>query len=104
MRLQIIREACKNFIAVGFIFKVILFFASILMVSAQEKTVTFYVDPAAVPPDLPITFKHLSTHVSFKPEQNQVIRIAAFTVIPNHSNIDSIVFYTLDFQISNHVS
>ncbi|MEI7725394.1 MAG: M1 family aminopeptidase [Bacteroidota bacterium] len=68
---------------------------------AQEKTVTFYADPAGIPPDLPITIKHLNAHISFKPEENLVIGTAEFLFVPNRKQIDSIVFHTPDFMVSS---
>ena len=66
---------------------------------AQEKTVTYYADPASVPADMPIAIKHLTAHVSFQPEQNKVTGTAEFSFIPNRYQTDSIVFYLPDAHV-----
>ncbi|MCX6267705.1 MAG: M1 family metallopeptidase [Bacteroidetes bacterium] len=70
-------------------------------VAAQDKTITFYADPAGIPPDLPITIKHLTAHVSFIPVKNRVTGTAEFTFLPNRQHIDSIVFHAPDFDVSS---
>ncbi|MEI7662586.1 MAG: M1 family metallopeptidase [Bacteroidota bacterium] len=69
--------------------------------SAQEKTVTYYADPSSVPPDLPVSIRHLTAHVSFNPERNLVIGDADFTFVPNRYTTDSIIFQTPDFSVSS---
>jgi aminopeptidase N len=69
--------------------------------TAQEKTITCYADPAGIPPDLPISIKHLTAHVSFQPEKNLVIGSAEFSFVPNREPIDSIVFHAPDFKVSS---
>ena len=68
---------------------------------SQDKTVTFYADPAANPPDLIVTLKHLEARVSFKPVENLVIGITEFTFNPNRYLTDSIVFSAPDFTIKS---
>lgn len=68
---------------------------------AQEKTVTYYADPAAIPPDLSVTLKHITARVSFKPEENKVAGAAEFRFIPNRYTTDSIVFHCPDFKVSS---
>jgi len=74
-------------------------FAIPLFFFAQEKTLTYYADPASTPADLPVSLKHLKAEISFNPEKNEVIGKAEFTLIPFLSRIDSIVFYAPDFTI-----
>ncbi|HPS61608.1 MAG TPA: M1 family metallopeptidase [Bacteroidales bacterium] len=71
------------------------------MLNAQEKTLTYFDDPASVPPDLPVRITHLTARVSFEPVQYRVSGTAEFTAIPNRDAIDSIVFYTPDFSVSS---
>jgi aminopeptidase N len=78
----------------------LIFSCHALWLSAQVKTVTYYSDPAGTPPDLPIRIKHLTARLSFIPEENKVSGTAEFTYTPNRYNIDSIVFNTPDFNIS----
>jgi len=70
-------------------------------IKAQEKTVTFYNDPAGIPPDLPVTIKHLTARVSFRPAESLVMGDAEFTIIPNRETIDSIVFQAPGFTVSS---
>ena len=72
-----------------------------LFSNAQEKTTTYFADPACIPPDLPIKIKHLTARINFQPEQNLVKGTAEFTFTFNHSQVDSIIFYTPDFQIES---
>jgi len=83
---------------IGF-FLIFLFLTSAAI--AQEKEVSYYIDPSATPPDLPITIKHLTAWVSFEPEQNLVKGTAEFTFTENRYQLDSIVFYTPDFRVSS---
>ena len=96
-----IRETRNNFLFIMPFILGTLFFNTTDRLFAQEKTVTYYADPASVPPDLPVTIRHLTAHVSFKPEQNLVIATAEFTFIPNRVQTDSIVFQTPDFIVSS---
>ncbi|MCX6252442.1 MAG: M1 family metallopeptidase [Bacteroidetes bacterium] len=73
----------------------------ITTILAQDKTVTYYVDPSANPPDLMVTLKHLDARVSFVSEQNLVIGSTEFTFSPNRYKTDSIVFYAPDFTIQS---
>lgn len=66
---------------------------------AQAKTQSWYLDPASLPPDLPVTIRHLTARVHFKPEENLVVGQADFTFIPNRHPVDSIVFVTPSFEI-----
>ena len=100
MRLLFIRETRNRISFILFSIFLILLFNTGNQLFAQEKTVTYYADPASVPPDLPVTIKHLTAHVSFKPELNLVVGTAEFTFIPNRYKTDSIVFQTPDFIIS----
>ncbi|MEI6681737.1 MAG: M1 family metallopeptidase [Bacteroidota bacterium] len=101
MRIYFIRET-RNIFSL-----ILIFLAGNLLLSignqviAQEKTVTYYADPSAVPPDLPVSLSHLTAHVSFKPEQNLVTGTADFTFIPIRYKGDSIVFQTPDFSVSS---
>ncbi|MCX6304769.1 MAG: M1 family metallopeptidase [Bacteroidetes bacterium] len=69
--------------------------------AAQEKTVTFYNDPAGIPPDLPITIRHLTARLGFQPGNYLVNGTAEFTFIPNRPQIDSILFHAPDFSVSS---
>jgi aminopeptidase N len=69
--------------------------------AAQDKTVTYYADPASLPPDLPITIHHLEAKISLIPDKNIVNGTAGFTFTWNRSNPDSIIFHTPDFTISS---
>jgi len=100
MRLYLIRESRKNFLVPITVFLLCMLMLSPFPASAQEKTVTWYADPSAVPPDLPVALKHLSAQLRFEPEKNLVQGTAEFTVIPNRSVVDSIVFYAPDFQVA----
>jgi len=92
---------CKNFFHIRLLFWVCNVIIYTGQLSAQVKTVTYYADPAGIPPDLPITIKHLSAHIRFDPGKNLVTGTAGFTFIPNRQNIDSIVFHTPDFIVSS---
>jgi aminopeptidase N len=70
-------------------------------VVAQDKTMCYYQDPAANPPDLVITLKNVKADVRFKPEENLVIATADLSFFPNRYTSDSIVFIAPDFTISN---
>jgi aminopeptidase N len=70
---------------------------------AQEKTVTYYQDPASTPPDLPVKLKHILAQVTFEPEQNLVKADVQFTLVPNRYSVDSIVFYAPEFNIKKIV-
>ncbi len=96
-----IRETRKKITGAALFFLLLLTMITQGRLAAQEKTVTFYADPAGVPPDLPVTIKHLNAHVSFKPEENLVIGTAEFFFVPNRQVIDSIVFYAPDFKVSS---
>ncbi len=77
------------------LFLIVIGFASY----AQEKTLTYYADPASIPTDLSVSLKHLKARISFNPSDNEVTGNAEFTIIPNRYRTDSIVFYTPDFNI-----
>lgn len=66
---------------------------------AQENKITYYSDPSSVPPDLPVSIKHLKASVSFRPEKNLVKGTAEFDFISNRYQVDSIVFYAPGFKI-----
>ncbi len=101
MCLFFIRESRRKFFLNSiFLINLVLLITPIHL-TAQVKTVTYYADPAAIPPDLPITIKHLTAHVSFQPEQNTVIGTAEFTFVPNRYQTDSIVFHAPDFKITS---
>ncbi|MEI6435380.1 MAG: M1 family metallopeptidase [Bacteroidota bacterium] len=68
---------------------------------AQEKTVTWYADPSAIPPDLPIKINHLTAHVSFKPTENIIEGTAEFTFTWNRPAKDPIIFHAPDFKVSS---
>ena len=87
------------------IYTVFLFFFTLiaglsLTLTAQDKTVTYYQDAAAYPPDLAITLRHLKADVHFLPEQNQVMAKTEFTFYPNRYQTDSIVFNAPEFKVS----
>jgi len=100
MQIHFIRETRKNFIILVIISVTwtLIFFS--FPATAQEKTVTYYADPSSVPPDLPVTLRHLDARIGFEPEKNRVHGTVEFTVMPNRLPIDSIVFYAPDFQVS----
>ncbi len=87
-----------------FVIAIPLFFTCLVVqtnpAQAQDKTVTFYNDPAGVPPDLPVSIRHLTARIRFQPEKNLVIGTAEFTFTPNRDKFDSIIFSTPDFTIS----
>ena len=101
MRSLFVRETRKNFFSSRLLLFVILVFCSLGGLMAQEKTVTYIADPACIPPDLPISIKHLDAHICFNPEKNLVVGTAEFTFIPNRNPVDSIVFNTPDFIVSS---
>lgn len=96
-----IRETRKTRYCKNLLLLLLLFFACPGWLAAQEKTITYYDDPAGIPPDLPITIKHLTAHVRFQPEKNLVIGTAEFTFIPNREITDPVVFSTPDFEVSS---
>ena len=100
MQVQFIRETRNKFHILTVCIMLMLFFPRAGLV-AQDKTVTYYADPSSVPPDLPVTIHHLTAHVSFKPGQNLVTGDADFTITPNRSRVDTIVFQAPDFSISS---
>lgn len=71
-----------------------------LQLFSQEKTLTYFEDPASVPPDLVVSLKHVKASVRFNPVENRVIGNAELTVVANRSHTDSISIYTPDFVIS----
>jgi aminopeptidase N len=79
------------------------FLLPVTALRGQEKTVTYYLDPASTPADLPITLHHLKAWVSFVPEKNMVNGKAEFTFTWNRpqsaSQHDTIVFHTPGFVI-----
>jgi len=99
MRVYFIRETRNIFSFILIFLSGNLLFSYGNKLFAQEKTVTYYADPSAVPPDLPVSISHLTAHVSFKPEQNLVTGTADFTFSPNRSKADSIIFQTPDFTV-----
>jgi aminopeptidase N len=101
MRSFFVRETRKNFFSTYFFLLLALSFSTIPQLTAQEKTVTYYADPSAIPPDLPITIRHLNAHISFQPEKNLVVGTAGFTFIQNRSKVDSVVFHAPDFKVSS---
>lgn len=76
------------------------FFLQTGLLQSQDKTVTYYADPATIPPDLMVTLKHISASVRFMPEENRVIGSAEFKFIPNRYKTDSIVFHCPDFIVT----
>jgi len=74
---------------------------SFLTTAAQDKTVTYYADPASNPPDLPITLRHIQADIRFKPEENLVIAKTEFLFSPNGYKTDSIAFSAPDFAIQS---
>ncbi len=68
--------------------------------SSQDKTVTFYQDPASNPPDLAVSLKHVKADVHFKPTENLVIGNVDLTIIANRYHTDSISIYTPEFVIN----
>ncbi len=99
MSYRFIRESRNLIFPVTLILSILILFSFTTGVTAQEKTVTYYADPASIPPDMPVTLKHLTARVSFQPEQNKITGLAEFTIVPNRYQTDSVVFYTPDFQI-----
>jgi len=96
-----IRETRNNIFAILLFLMTPALFLFTGRLTAQEKIVTYYADPSSVPSDLPISIKHLTAHVSFLPEKNQVTGTAEFTFLPNRYQIDSIVFYLPDSHVSS---
>ena len=70
-----------------------------LQLFSQEKTLTYYQDPASIPPDLVVSLKHVKASVRFKPAENLVIGSAELTVVANRYHTDSVSVYTPDFVI-----
>ncbi len=101
MRTFFVRESRNNFLNIFLLLLVFIIFNNHPGLKAQEKTVTYYADPAGIPPDLPIAIKHLTAHVRFQAEKNLVLGTAEFTCIQNREQVDSIVFHTPDFKISS---
>jgi aminopeptidase N len=101
MYLFFIRESRKTIYSKSHFLITLVFLLIAGQATAQNKTVTYYADPAAIPPDLPITIKHITARVSFEPEQNKVLGTAEFTFVPNRYQTDSVVFYAPDFKISS---
>jgi len=66
---------------------------------SQEKTVSYYQDPASLPPDLVVSLKHVKALIRFEPAENFVIGNAELTVVANRYKTDSISIYTPDFTI-----
>ncbi|MCX6281032.1 MAG: M1 family aminopeptidase [Bacteroidetes bacterium] len=71
-----------------------------LQLLSQEKTVTYYQDPASIPSNLMVTLKYVNAKVSFKPAENLVIGNAELAVTANRYVTDSISVNTPDFVIS----
>ena len=71
-----------------------------LRLSSQDKTATYFQDPASNPPDLTVSLKHVKAEVQFKPTENLVIANVDLTVIANRYHTDSISIYTPEFVIS----
>lgn len=71
--------------------------------SGQDKTVTYYQDPASTPPELSVTLKHLDGYVKFKPEENTVMATTVFSFFPNRYRTDSILFYSPGFNVQEAV-
>ncbi|MDP4282291.1 MAG: M1 family aminopeptidase, partial [Bacteroidota bacterium] len=69
--------------------------------SAQDKTVTYLVDPASNPPELIVALKHLKAEVRFVPAENKVIARTDFTFVPIQYQADSMVFYAPDFKVNS---
>jgi aminopeptidase N len=80
---------------------VIFLFIPIMYIFSQDKTITYYQDGASNPPDLVISLEHIRADVCFKPEENLVIGTAEFIFTARRNKIDSIVFYTPDFTVSD---
>jgi len=95
-----IREALR-FLAINHLILLIPLFPFLpVQVNAQEKTVTYYADPAALPPDLPVAITHLTAHIAFQPDKNLVEGTAEFTFVPNRYRVDSILFHAPGFTVS----
>jgi len=78
-------------------FMILLIFHTLAL--AQVKTVTYPLDPAAIPPDLIVTLSHINAEVSFLPTENKVIAGVDYTISPNRYRTDSMVFYAPGFTI-----
>ena len=70
-----------------------------VLLFSQEKTVTYYQDPAGIPTDLAVSLKHVTARVHFRPAVNLVIGDAELTLVANRYHTDSISVYTPDFTI-----
>ena len=67
---------------------------------SQEKTSTYYQDPASVPPDLIVSLKHVKANLRFRPSENLVIGNVELSVVANRYRTDSITLLAPDFVIS----
>jgi len=81
-------------------FSLLAFVLSAFQLFSQDKTVTYYQDPASNPPDLPVSLKHVTADIRFKPAENLVIGNAELTVVANRYHTDSICINAPDFVIS----
>jgi len=70
-------------------------------VFSQDKTVTYYADPASLPPDLPVSLKHIRAEVGFVPAERLVKAKAELTIVPNRYPVDSFRFYAPGFRIES---
>lgn len=93
------RDLFKIAISRAMILLFFVFLAQPKVVPAQDKTLTWYADVAVPPADKPVNLIHLEARVSFVPEKNQVMATATFTLTPLRTVVDSIMFFTPDFQI-----
>ena len=62
---------------------------------SQEKTSTYYQDPASVPPDLIVSLKHVKANLRFRPSENLVIGNVELSVVANRYRTDSITLLPL---------
>ena len=83
-----------------FVFPLLFFFIAFNL-SAQDKTVSYYLDGASNPPDLMVTLKHITADIRFKPEENLVIAKTELTIIPKSYQTDSILCAAPDFTVKS---
>ena len=96
-----VRETRNFILYIGIVFPALVFLVNPCILSAQAKTIPYYADPAALPPELPLTLTHLTAHLRFQPEKNLVIGTAEFTSTPNTNKKNSLVFNTPEMKVSS---
>jgi len=88
---------------ITFLFLPVFVFALADFARSQDKTVTYFQDAAALPPDLVVTLRHLKADIRFKPEDNMVMAKTEFIFYPNRYRTDSVSFYAPEFKVKSAV-